>query len=285
MATRVSRVVPSLDNKNLYRVIGSTDVAGQGTAHAVGDVNPFVLFDDAKPMNEAGLPPFGLHPHHGLQVGTLTWKGRLESQLAGENSSFFDAPETAVVFAGRGMAHQECSATDDTTELSQLVWMIPEKSRTKPHRVHELKPAKWATIAQGVEAHIVVGEAFGIKSEVETETKVTVVQMVLQPGADVEFVTIKGGAFVYPLDGALTVDKADVPAKSIAVLTNADGAVPVYNTSKEPVRLVLANGEKIDEPWVKLLFQNGFIIARDEEAARKQETICRQVGLEKYGKE
>ena len=95
--SRVSRVVSAVESKMLWRVIGSVDAVGQGTNHELNDVNPFVLFDHAKPMHKKGTPPFGIHPHHGLHVASLLWEGVLEnrvglepeSTLFGNRSSFY----------------------------------------------------------------------------------------------------------------------------------------------------------------------------------------------------
>jgi hypothetical protein len=59
--------------------------------------------------------------------------------------------------------------------------------------------------------------------------------------------------------------------------------VKVSNESEKPARLIFANGSRIEEPWVKLLSQNGFLIARDLEEAKRQEAISKEVGLAKYG--
>ena len=92
-------------------------------SHLLGsDVNPFILFDEAKPMHKKGLPPFGLHPHHGLQVATLLWNGAVSSRLGTEAEAtvFSKGPEGVVALAGRGLTHDEHSATDARRPSRQI---------------------------------------------------------------------------------------------------------------------------------------------------------------------
>ena len=251
-------------------------------------MNPFILFDEAKPMHKKGLPPFGLHPHHGLQVATLLWNGAVSSLLGTEAEAtvFSKGPEGVVAMAGRGLTHDEHSATDEETTLGQLIWLIPEASRSKPLRVAESANAgQWTPVGDKARVHVVVGSAFGADSKVETESHILVVMAELEAGGSIEFETVEGGAFVYPMSGELTIDgNSVVAARHLAILTSAAGKVSVQNTSpKDKMRLVFGNGKTVDEPWVKLLTHNGFLIARNLDAARKQEEIIKQVGLDKYG--
>lgn len=91
----------------LFRVIGSVDARGDGLKHDLFDVNPFVLFDQTGVLEEAHVPPFGLHPHHGLQVISFVWKGAVRSLVPGTTPIVAKGPGAMCVNAGRGMAHEE----------------------------------------------------------------------------------------------------------------------------------------------------------------------------------
>lgn len=65
------------------------------------DVNPFVLLDDPELLTAPNQPPFGLHPHHGLHVLSLIWRGTIDSRLAHEAEvSVLTGPLSASIFAG-----------------------------------------------------------------------------------------------------------------------------------------------------------------------------------------
>lgn len=86
---------------HFHRVIGTVDFKGQGTVHEVADVNPFILMDDPPLIAKKGLPPFGTHPHHGLQVISLIWSGSIYSKLAHqEKETICHGPVSVSLFAG-----------------------------------------------------------------------------------------------------------------------------------------------------------------------------------------
>ena len=47
MSRCVESVVPATATARFNRLIGTTDIRGQGTLHPLADVDPFVLFDEA----------------------------------------------------------------------------------------------------------------------------------------------------------------------------------------------------------------------------------------------
>jgi hypothetical protein len=57
----------------------------------------------------------------------------------------------------------------------------------------------------------------------------------------------------------------------------------VVNTGAAEAKFVFGNGTRVEEPWVKLLTQNGFFVARDETEAKGEEEISKKVGLVTYG--
>lgn len=276
-------------NGPLVRVIGTVDAVGHGTEHEVCDVNPFVLLDHVKaPFTQAGLPPFGMHPHHGLQVATLMWEGALSSQLGSSKQD--DPPDTfrgagmcPVAFAGRGLSHDEHTASDESTLMSQLIWLIPEAERSSPARMEIAEPAGFLPAGPGASVCVAVGEAFGRKSPVVTATPITMVFGNLDPDATIELPALGGGTFIFVADGALKAQETEIPTHNLAILEGGPGKVIARNIGKEAARFIYGSGERIDEPWVKLLTHNGFILCRDLEEARRQEEILKRVGLENYG--
>ncbi len=161
------------------RVIGTVDFLGQGTKHAVADVNPFVLLDDPPTMvgpvllrssffffshkkvaaqRKAGLPPFGLHPHHGLHVCSIVWEGQLDSRTLPEPVfTTLTGPRAVSVFAGRGLAHDEHTHSDEPTTMQQLIWLVPEEARKKKSRV-QVNQTGFFSVAPGAEVLVAIGK-------------------------------------------------------------------------------------------------------------------------------
>ncbi|KAK3286019.1 hypothetical protein CYMTET_6409 [Cymbomonas tetramitiformis] len=58
----------------LHRVIGSTDIDGNGTHHSLVDVNPFILADYVCAKIDM-KPPFCAHPHMGACIFSIPFEG------------------------------------------------------------------------------------------------------------------------------------------------------------------------------------------------------------------
>jgi redox-sensitive bicupin YhaK (pirin superfamily) len=268
------------------RVIGTVDFLGAGTNHSLAEVNPFVLFDDAV-MDKAGVPPFGLHPHRGLHVVSLIWSGCIASRMGHQEKAVLCQGPTAVsLFAGRGMSHEEATHTAEFCSLQQVIMRLPESSTVKPAWAMSSKAA-FKTVSTGADVLVAVGSLFGIDAGLpDTGVKSNIVMAKLQPGCSLTLPVFPGGCFVYPVgDSSVRVEETDVPTKQLAVLEDFSGEIVVQNTGKADARFVFANAERINEPWVKLLTQNGFLIAKDKDEALRQEQLSKQLGLDKYGRE
>lgn len=175
--------------------------------------------------------------------------------------------------------------------ITQLIWLIPSAARVKKPTICDLGPLQWEEIPGHVGARsiVLVGEMFGRASPVETETKLNVAILSLVPGAIAEVPHVHGGGcFLYCRTGgpvSLNESTSMLEAGEIAVVQQKQGEhLRIANTGQEECTLVFGNGEKIDEPWVKLKTHNGFLIASTLEEALQQENIIKKVGLENYGK-
>lgn len=154
----------------------------------------------------------------------------------------------------------------------------------KPCRVSRVEPAQWHDCGNGARILVAVGSALGHSSPVETETPVTVVMGTLQgPGARMELPQLAGGCFVYARSGALRVNGIAVPCHHVAVVPSAEGVVAIEHDDGDEVDFLFGNGRAIDEPWVKLKTQNGFLLAASLDDALAQEELSRRVGLETFG--
>jgi redox-sensitive bicupin YhaK (pirin superfamily) len=139
----ISRVVPAKFNGMIYRLIGSSDVDGDGTEHTLTDTetDPFILLDQGYiPIN--GKPPFGKHPHRGHSVVTLLSQGKVRSwDSFGKTHHTLTGPAAYWVDAGSGVFHEETSVIDDESDPAQhmslcQLWIgVREADRLKPARV------------------------------------------------------------------------------------------------------------------------------------------------------
>ncbi len=195
------------------------------------------------------------------------------------------APCAVSVYAGKGMSHEEVSASPRTV-MQQLIFRIPAAARFANRATSRVCKSTFETVAPGVEALVALGSLFGRQSEIRTDVKINVAMLRLAPAASVRIpVFASGGCFVYAAESEVQAAETKVAEKDLAILEQDLTEIVVANKSAKEAKIVFANGERIDEPWVKLLTQNGFIIEKDEAEAKRQEEIIKKVGLEDYGQE
>ena len=110
--------------------------------------------------------------------------------------------------------------------------------------------------------------------EAKTHAPVNVFGIEINAGKSFTFASTQLGALLYVKQGTnVSVNGKKVGEKELAVFdSKAKGDVTVQNESeKDSARVFFAEGEPVEGPWVKLLTNNGFLLAADEESAKKKE--------------
>lgn len=190
------------------------------------------------------------------------------------------------------MAHEEFSnaatSVENPVEMQQLVMVVPEASRAKPSRT-ETNRDGFVKLDDGVgEVLVAAGSFRGIgATNVTTETPMTVLMVKLNAGAKLALPTMAGGCFLYGLTTELKVNESCVvPRRVLAVVASGTDELVVANVdSAATAHFIFANGARVDDPWVKLLTGGGFLLARDEAEALRQEALFKKVGLNSYGRD
>eukprot|EP00873_Tetraselmis_striata_P016933 jgi/Tetstr1/437197/TSEL_002767.t1 len=300
MALRtVTSVVPCTATGPLKRAIGTTDIHGAGTKHPVGDVNPFILLDGVPPIAKKDTPGFGMHPHAGLQVATLGFAGSVRSKLGHAEGEDLvvgagGGAWMLATYAGRGASHDEHTASDTETRMSQLAWLIPEANRDDPARCDHAddmapklldggKVEAWDVAQQGLfEGHPEPS------AKLPAPIRIDVVMSRIQPGGTLSVKEMTpGGAFAFianpDFPGKVDVSGTELAASELAILSAECGPVTVRNDGGDPVEVLLGAGQRVEEPWVKILHSNGFLIAKDAEAARAKAAQFDLEGPERFG--
>lgn len=290
----IARVVaPTITNPAITRLIGTVDIDGAGTQHALPEVDPFILLDCGT-VTQHNKPPFGPHPHRGHSVVTILLGGKVQSwdSFHGERKHVLSAPASYWVDAGSGVFHDEKSVIDNEEDPSQhmrlfQLWIgVSEADRLKPPRIQYSEklptldctdPSSGKVVGQAI-YH--VGEGTGI----ETPHPISVAHITQLAGTTyhVPIVPTHGG-FVIHMNGKATYGGDDSTScvenvNTVLVLDNTDddetkgGASYLQVTadaeSSGGVEYLVCSGERIQEPWVKKLVANGAIITQTAEEAR-----------------
>ncbi|HET9623687.1 MAG TPA: pirin-like C-terminal cupin domain-containing protein [Kofleriaceae bacterium] len=238
--------------------------------HLPDHLDPFLAFDHFE-MAEPFFPP---HPHAGFSAVTYMFpesaNGFLNRDTLGARVEIHpgDLHWTA---AGRGLMHEEtpmrrgvrCHGLQIFVNLhSSKKWMAPQVLHTSAvdiPRVHR----------DGAEVRVVAGAHGDTVAAISPPTEVTLLDVVLAPGATLEHRPGAGESrFVYVIDGALEAGAAEAAHSLVAgdaAGLSAEGDVVRVRAGATGAHLVLAGGRPLGEPAV---FYGPFCMTSQQDLAR-----------------
>ena len=260
----------------LLRLVGTVDFKGQGTRHELTDVDPVVLCDIGV-LEGKGKPPFGMHPHYGLIAVTTVLEGAFEDadNLTEKSDHINEAFGIYAVSAGRGVCHEEKSARDGRHSAIQTIFKIPQdKLDLAPELVRVDKSRIPVLEMEGGKLRVNVGRHGGVESPAKLQAfpRAVMLRALINQG---KVMTIPleedlETGFVIVIDGRCKVgaEKEELAKGEGLLLFGKGGDLILDNSVGENTcdALVVA-GKPLNEPWVKMLGRNGFIIAKDETEA------------------
>jgi hypothetical protein len=220
-------------------------------APARQSVGPFLLFDHfgpiaAGPDADVDVRP---HPHIGLATVTYLFAGALLHRDSLGNARRIEPGAINWMTAGRGIVHSERRPEDlrerrYTLHGLQLWAGLPRASEDcEPAFVHTPAADLPAVRDGGLEARVLVGEGFGVRSPVVAASPTLYVMLALAAGAAAAIPVLAPQLALYPVDAAVTVDGRQVPHGVMAVL-DADRAARIV--AKVATRVALIGGEPLD---------------------------------------
>ena len=202
-------------------------------------VGPFIFFDH---MGPATFPPGAgvnvrSHPHIGLATITFLFDGEI---LHRDNLGYVQPIQPGAVnwmTAGRGIVHSE-KVTEEVLASGQFLhgiqtWVaLPtEKEEIDPRFEHYPATEIPTLVRDGAAITVIIGEAFGETSPVQTESATLYLEIKLEAGAAIDLPQTEELG-VYVVDGAVDIGGDIVEAGSLAIaednasvsLASADGA-------------------------------------------------------------
>lgn len=275
--SRISKVINASKLGDVgLRLIGTTDIDGNGTPHEVDQVDPIVLFDfvEMKPSAESSFRP---HPHFGLTaMSFLPEKGTWMAwdSLDGDTEEHLRPGGLYYVHAGAPAFHHEFAAPEtiearETVEFVQLVWNATDEQDV---RTVIIPPEDIPVVT--TEDHIIrvmAGELCGVKSVQPFSHRKIVYAYVRSLGSstlDLDLPHDMNG-IVFPVEGSLKANGLTVEQHQMMVLGQGDGALSISRASPEQnTRFIVAAGEPVDRPFHKLLGLGGFILGDTEQGVR-----------------
>ena len=241
-----------------HRYTGRTRDLGGGLVvrrllpgHPRQGVGPFVFFDHFGPITVRPEDDFDVrpHPHIGLATVTYLFEGALLHRDSLGNVQRIEPGAINWMTAGHGVVHSERRPPDlatapYTSHGLQLWAALPltdeEGEPSFTHTPAEAMP-RWAD--GGNTLRLLIGSAFGQRSPVATFVPTLYLDVTAAPGAALTLPADLGQRAVYSVDGALAVDGAALPARTMALLADATDATV---SAAEGARYVVIGGAPLD---------------------------------------
>ena len=258
------------------RLIGTTDIDGNGTSHEVADVDPIVLFDFVN-IDTSAESPFRPHPHVGLTAMSFlpvggTWMAW--DSLEGDSAEHLETGGLYYVHAGTPAFHHEYPSPDTVAaamevEFVQLVWNATDEEEV---RTVVVQPEDVPVVtSERSSVRVLAGDFCGVSAtQPFTHRKIIFAYVQLDQGGRKDLAippAMRGMLFV--IEGKLGANGAAVEAKQMMILGEEDAALATTNLDADRVtRFIIALGEPVNKPFHKLLGLGGFIIGETEEEVR-----------------
>lgn len=212
---------------------------------------------------------FEEHPHRGMETVTYVIDGTIEHYDNLGNKGSAGPGDAMWMTAGRGLIHNERPAKGQTVRVLQLWVNLPAMDKLVPAS-HQLLTGTEVPVrhAPGAEIRVFSGASGAVTSPTRNHVPVTMVELRLRPGAQVEQDLPAGhNGFVVVLEGNATIGpKATaVHAGQVAWLSTNEAASAVSLTGVDQgLRAILFAGRPLREP---IAARGPFVMNTDEELA------------------
>jgi redox-sensitive bicupin YhaK (pirin superfamily) len=218
-------------------------------------VGPFVFFDHLGPVT---FPPGeGIdvrpHPHIGLATITYLFEGEIVHRDNLGEVQTIRKNEINLMTAGRGIAHSERTGPElrnlgHTLHALQLWIALPSEHETCDPAFNHYESAQLPTLEQdGVALRVLMGSAFGLRSEVSILSPALFVEATLAPGARLTLPDDMDERAVYLISGAARALGHSLTAKHMTIF---DAKKDVTVTADEETRLVIIGGDSVGKRTV-----------------------------------
>jgi redox-sensitive bicupin YhaK (pirin superfamily) len=217
-------------------------------------VGPFIFFDQMGPAEFSVGRGIDVRPHPHINLATVTYLFDGEMIHRDSLGTMMPIRPGAVnwMTAGRGIVHSERTSPESKARGSRLfglqTWVaLPAAhEETDPSFIHYEATELPVLEAEGKRIRLIVGQAWGLRSPVETFSDTIYADVWLEPGAALPLDPAHEERAIYVVSGAVTIGSDRFPSGQFLVLR--PGAIILRNAADEAARLVLIGGETMDGP-------------------------------------
>jgi redox-sensitive bicupin YhaK (pirin superfamily) len=221
-----------------------------GKRRAVG---PFVFFDHFGPT--AFAPGRGMdvrpHPHINLATVTYLFEGEIFHRDSLGSAQVIRAGDINWMNAGRGIAHSERTppavrAAGSTVHGLQLWVGLPRAQEESAPAFRHYPAASLPVVARdGALVRVLVGDALGQRSPVETHSRVLYLDIKMEAGASLELPADAPDRGLYLIEGRVSSGGQAFPPAHMLLLRPGH---PAHLRAEAASRLMLVGGDPFPEP-------------------------------------
>lgn len=215
-------------------------------------IGPFLFFDHFGPhtLQPGDAMDVRPHPHIGLATVSYLFEGAIQHR---DDLGFEQRIEPGAInwmTAGRGIVHSERTPGDlrqtpHTLHGLQLWAALPvDQEECAPSFTHTPAEAIPEYEAENASVRVLIGEAFGLRSPVETLIETLYLDIALAANASLTLPATALERGLYLVDGALQIDGQALETERLAVLDNGQA---ILQAGPDGARCALIGGEALTE--------------------------------------
>ncbi len=238
--------------------IPATDGAGVELVRVIGQpalnmLDPFLLLDMFRSDNPddyiAGFPP---HPHRGFETVTYLLEGRMRHQDNAGHEGVIEAGGIQWMTAGKGIVHSEMPEQENGMLAGFQLWVnLPASHKMSDPAYQEISrdgiPVE--NRANGIKVKVITGTTSQGTSGPVTQplTEPLYLDISLPAGQSLtENIPVSHNAFIFVINGEVTVDNKSVKQDQLAILSQGDSFQ--VEAKHQDSRLLLISGKPLNEP-------------------------------------
>lgn len=218
-------------------------------------VGPFVFFDHFGPVELSATSDsdIGPHPHIGLATVSYLFEGHLLHRDSLGSVQTISPGAINWMTAGRGIVHSERTIDAGLRQARRLhglqLWVAlpPDQEQCEPSFQHV--PASAIPEQQqlgGVKIRVLVGQAFGLCSPVNTTSTTLYLDITLPAGSSWQLPPLAPQMAIYSPQHDIEINGNNIAAQQMAILP-PDVVNQIHGTS-HAVRFVVIGGEPLQQP-------------------------------------
>lgn len=236
------------------RDLGGFDVRRALPAPTRQLVGPFIFFDQMGPaefITDGGID-VRPHPHIGLATVTYLMQGEFQHRDSLGTNQMIYPGEVNLMTAGKGITHSERTSPETRATRHSLygiqTWLaLPEQHEdADPAFEHLGKDALPCLEGEGKSVRLILGNAWGERAPVRTQSELFYADAVLEPSAKLPLPDDHEDRAVYILSGDIAVAGRSLEAGQMAVFR--PGEKVSVQAGEQGARIMLLGGATLNGP-------------------------------------